>query len=707
MAYPSQYTLPAPGPSSITMHSSRNTQLDFGPSSSSHDDISMHPDIFDHLEPHASPEHFYLSLTSSQANSDESSSQPGLHTRLSTPLDHDFVDPRQLFDAGGPDPSTPLAPSSSMFANRSVPLVSTPSTPPDTPKARALDLAATSPTLPSGAIASSSIRSTDRRKHSNSLSVSFGPSSHMSVDSLSRRPLRTLRSSVPAPSALKGSKGKARSSTNVATRSTWTQPAGPHPHPAKVRASASASLSSASVTYPSAFTPFSPLLSESKSSSGNGTTSSSSSSTTGRTKLHIPLALPNPHFPPSPTDPHTDVVAHLARIGLGSEAEDARRYGWTTGYALLQLRDMLGDTWRLALNSARASTFTSTSTDGEDAEARGKARLAAVNAAAQSKMIQVHIPAADAPSCPGAGSGSGSTGPRLLPPTHVIAVLPSGSGRTSKSSSSSTSSRTGGSREEAPTLFPIHSLLYALQCRSLPDGCFDPSRDPISEPISAPAQEGEEAETTATATATATVRVIQLRVPQPSTFGITHEYVCGGSAQRLLNHLVPLKFIHDSIVARAAAVAAFSTPASAGAEEGEERTPTPTPTPMPMPREGAGSSSSSSTATPTPTTLPPTLSPQAQAIQALADLSTKQLLALLGTIRSVYTNGAAIGLVDAAYWKTLAAAWELVVGGLAIRKGRQADWEIKGVRQAMGGLGIRGLKEEEETQQREGGQAAA
>ncbi|CAD6979444.1 unnamed protein product [Tilletia controversa] len=513
----------------------------------------MHPDLFEDLQRSADTE-FYLNH----------------HALDEVSFDRKSIDPRQLFFAGCNNPGSPLA-TSSMFANRGVVLASTPSSPPDTPKAQALDL----PSQEKASIMRG--HSAVERKSSASLNVTFAPSPQ---NSRPKRPTKTSSSQqATTPSALKAnSKGKIRSSTNVASRSA------------------------------SAPAPSSP-----------------------KARLQLPLTLPAPNFAPMKTDPHLDVVEHLHRVGLHADANNAHTSGWTAEYAIPHIRRMVGegDMWKLALR---------TNEDAVDPKAF-------VTAAAQSNTITLQCQPADLL----ASSSSSSQ-----PPTHVLAVVPS-STNLDKTVATALNKLNADTKammhREDPTLFPIHALLYALQCRSLPDDCFHPSKDPQGSDAS-----GER-----------TVRVIQFTVPKPSTFGITHDYICTGSSQRLLNSLVPLKYINDSLKQRQAAA------------RDEENTP----------RVGqpgiTNSSSKNSNAS--------TLTPQAQAIQALADLSDKQLLHLLGVIQSVYANGGSLGLVDATYWKTLAAAWELVVGGLVIRRGRRADAELKAVRRALGGLGLEGSRQ--------------
>ncbi|KAE8213837.1 hypothetical protein CF327_g2707 [Tilletia walkeri] len=565
---------------SITGHSA--TSLGFPA-----DETVMHPDLFQDFQPTAASE-FYLSLTASQSMDEVT-------------FDQKFIDPRQLFFAGCNNQSIPLT-TSSMFANRGVLLASTPSSPPDTPKAKTLDLTSESPSpLMLG-------RRAAQRSSMSSLSVSFAPSLE---DSRPRKPIRTHNSQqAPTPSALKGnSKGKVRSSTNVASRSAST------PLSSHTRSASQPDLATAK--------------------------SQPSLSSPSRTKLQIPLSLPRPKFAPMVTDPHVDVAKHLHRVGLHSKSSDAEASGWTASYALNHVRRMVGEggnPWKLALwtneNAVDPKAF--------------------VTAAAQSKTIKLQIPTAELLSCSSSSSA--------LPPSHVLAVVPSSTelneGVASVLEKMKVDTEAMSQRED-PTLFPIHAFLYALQCRSLPDDCFHPAKDP-------------QQCTTSDSAEKRTVRVMQVRVPKPSTFGITHDFICTGSAQRLLNSLVPLKFINETLKQRQA-----ERTSSIAKDEGS--------TPRPG-HHSADLPSSKSTDT-------SKLTPQAQAIQVLADLSTKQLLHLMGVITSVYANGIALGLVDTAYWKTLAAAWELVVGGVAIRRGRQTDAELKAVRHALGGLGLDGSRQ--------------
>ncbi|KAL9931778.1 hypothetical protein V8E36_009328 [Tilletia maclaganii] len=546
---------------------------------------------------------------------------------VTTPSQETFIDPRHVFfgsnsnNANNTDRplTTPLM-NSSVFANRSVELASTPTSLTDTPKFSVVDF----PAQPQESTPPSSSNLNHSSTDSSSSSCSQATLEERGPFNISSRtPIRSHRSSTLPVSVLKGSKGKSRSSTNAAMRSST----GPHacdPHrPRTIKSHSTGPLS-------------------------NNSTTSTSTPAPRRTRLQLPLTLPTPHFNPActATDPYRDVSEHLARIGLDAEAEDAARNGWTAGYALGQVRRMLGggegeeELWRLALSRPEEMA----------------SLCASVVAAAQSKTMRL---VKQHPS-------ETSSGPTLHP-SHVLAVLPSPPSASTLAAAppnvlaqmglndiKSAGGNSGREEHLRPTLFPIHSMVYALQCRGLPDGCFDRAKNPPE--VEASEMDGQPI----------VVRVVRLRVPRPSTFGITHEFLCTGSTQRFLAALVPLKYINETIRSR------------------NNAAPPPAP---PTSNE------------------PTTLTFREQAIQALADLPQRQLLKLAGTISSVYANGCALGLMELGYWRTLGTSWELVVGGLAVRRGRGAaaasaaamevvgkeeegEGEVRVVRRAMGGLGL-------------------
>lgn len=127
--------------------------------------------------------------------------------------------------------------------------------------------------------------------------------------------------------------------------------------------------------------------------------------------------------------------------------------------------------------------------------------------------------------------------------------------------------------------------------------------------------------------------VIPLRVPQPSFFPLVHRYLYTHNRAALLSALVPMRHIAQHI-------------RSHSAEAGS-----------PIPPKAA--------------------------MQALAHLPTAALLNRATSIHAAWANGLAIGLLDQGYWATLNTAWDLVVGALALRKGRRLDQDLTETQSAL------------------------
>ncbi|PWN26291.1 hypothetical protein BDZ90DRAFT_51244 [Jaminaea rosea] len=348
------------------------------------------------------------------------------------------------------------------------------------------------------------------------------------------------------------------------------------------------------------------------------------SSSTNR-QITLPIRLP----PPALTilsDPYADLTLHLNRHGLRSEAETLGKmppdfilhnYLTIKGGPVGFLEQTMRLVERHGPEMGRQIGAAARRQQGNPGPGEGDRLPEAV-------LLDTQMLDADA-----IASG--------LLPTHLLVVTPCLplSGPTSSSAGSSTPTPSSAISSSPPShqqhvILPIHSLLYVLQCVSLPP--LPRSSVPTS---SSPAGE------------TLEIPVVSLKVPRPALFSLTHRFVYSHDTQALLMDLAPLERLAAILRARA----------------GGERA-----------SQGAAPSSSSST--------PPIMIPRPSRSECQTLLAhhcpAAELLGYAQKVHGAWANGVAIGLTTTVYWRTLERAWELVVGALRIQQSERSGTGPRG-----------------------------
>jgi hypothetical protein len=194
-----------------------------------------------------------------------------------------------------------------------------------------------------------------------------------------------------------------------------------------------------------------------------------------------------------------------------------------------------------------------------------------------------------------------------LTPTHIFA-LHSSMPAEGRSSTSGAASSNG-------MLVPIHALAYVLQCVSLP------------------ALPSTSAGQAASTTGMRDMPVVALRIPCPKAFPVMHRFIYDHNATELLCSLLPIRHITTTLNRD-------RSPFDARTLEAE------------------------------PKTLPKHFT-VTRAVQILSDLPISELLGYAKQVHAAWANGIAVGLLSHLYWSTLDRAWDMIVGAMTLKRGRE------------------------------------
>ncbi|PWN20963.1 hypothetical protein BCV69DRAFT_282469 [Microstroma glucosiphilum] len=194
-----------------------------------------------------------------------------------------------------------------------------------------------------------------------------------------------------------------------------------------------------------------------------------------------------------------------------------------------------------------------------------------------------------------------------LTPTHVFA-LHSSMPAEGRNGTASPASSNG-------MLVPIHALAYVLQCVSLPA---------LPSASACPA---------ASTTGMRDMPVVPLRIPCPQAFPVMHRFIYNHNATELLCSLLPIRHITTTLNRSSS--------------------------PFGVPTLGADA-----------TTLPKHFT-VTRAVQILSELPVSELLGHAKQVHACWANGIAVGLLSHLYWSTLDRAWDMIVGAMTLKRGRQ------------------------------------
>ncbi|UZJ54168.1 hypothetical protein CBS101457_003488 [Exobasidium rhododendri] len=299
----------------------------------------------------------------------------------------------------------------------------------------------------------------------------------------------------------------------------------------------------------------------------------------------LPLRLPSPPLCLI-SDPYADLCMHLKRHGMDLEAQEfASATGITADFALRG--------WIQTSEGGAIGLLNQTNTFLDRHASIVKTQIETTKQMVKNLILpQIVIPVTDL---------DAHADEQCLTPTHILAIHGSGS-----------ISRERSREEEAKgILIPCHSLMYALQCVSLPAFATSSSR-----------QEGETHRI---------LPVLPLRIPRPSEYPTLHRFIYTHDTGALLMELLPMKHIArhwDHLQAT-----------KGGQQEGSYM-------------------------------LPTDMTAPSSATDALSHLPSQTLLGYAYKIHSGWANGVAIGFLEAKYWSTLDRAWNLITAALSIKKAR-------------------------------------
>lgn len=164
-------------------------------------------------------------------------------------------------------------------------------------------------------------------------------------------------------------------------------------------------------------------------------------------------------------------------------------------------------------------------------------------------------------------------------------------------------------------LLPIHALAYVLQCVSLP------------------ALPSTSATQAASTTGMRDIPVVSLRIPCPKAFPVMHRFIYNHNATELLCSLLPIRHITTTLNRSSS------------------------------PFDGPNLEANS-----------PTLPKHftiTRAVQILSELPVSELLGYAKQVHAAWANGIAVGLLSHLYWSTLDRAWDMIVGAMTLKRGRQ------------------------------------
>lgn len=369
----------------------------------------------------------------------------------------------------------------------------------------------------------------------------------------------------------------------------------------------------------------------------------SNSPSSSRHQLSLPIRLP----PPALTilsDPYADLSLHLLRHGLRSEAETlstmppdfilhnyltikggpAAMFGETEAFGVRHGREV-----RRQLGAAEQAAAMSREEKGGESERDLAEPLP------ESIVLDTQVLDAEA-----LRSG--------MLPTHLLVVLSSmpekkgtkGKGKASAGQQQSSATTTSSNH----ITLPIHSLLYVLQCVSLPP------LPPSSSAATPSAPDASSSSSSATAAALSETRefpIVALRVPRPDLFHLTHRFIYSHDTQALLADLAPLERLSQVLrereeVNRGKGKAATAPGGSSG-------------------NPGASSSDQQVVMVAKPSKA------ECQHLLA-AHVTAGELLEHAQRVHGAWANGVALGLTTGVYWRTLERAWDLVVGALLVQQ---------------------------------------
>lgn len=202
----------------------------------------------------------------------------------------------------------------------------------------------------------------------------------------------------------------------------------------------------------------------------------------------------------------------------------------------------------------------------------------------------------------------------------------------------------GRESDEKGFMVPAHSMLYILQCVTLPSfASFSPGHD--EDKINF------------------TLHVVPVCVPAPKLFGVVHRFVYTHSLTSLLEELLPMRFLARYCKTFYSNTGFdFTTDCLSGFDRLTSHGRAEVVNPVNIMDQN------SATQTKTPATALPV-----QAVAALSQLASSSLLQIAFKIRSVYANGVAIGLLENSFWRLLKRVWSLIVAALGVKRCRTLE----------------------------------